>query len=286
MAKEIMRKITVSQIKDKVKELFLKTNYHIDSDLLQRLEKVLKDETSPIGKSFLQMIIENNKIASSEEIATCQDTGLAVLFIELGQEFQIIEGDFADAINQGVKEAYQEGYLRKSVVDDPVFERRNTKTNKPAVIYTDIVPWDKIKFLVMPKGFGSENMSALSMLKPANGPEGIIHFIVKTVKKAGPNPCPPTIIGVGIGGTADKAMVIAKKAIARKIGEHHQNEKYAAMEKEALEKINNLGIGPAGLGGRTTALAVNIDYPPTHIAGMPVAINVCCHAARHAEGML
>ncbi|MBA7553783.1 L(+)-tartrate dehydratase subunit alpha [subsurface metagenome] len=232
------------------------------------------------------MLIENYKIASGEEIAICQDTGLAVLFIEVGQEVQIIDGDLTKAINQGVKEAYEEGYLRKSVVDDPVFERKNTKTNTPAIIYTDIVPGDKIKLLVMPKGFGSENMSALAMLKPADGPEGIINFVVETVKKAGPNPCPPTIIGVGVGGTADKAMVIAKKAIARKIGEHNKNEKYAAIEKEALEKINNSGIGPAGLGGNITSLAVNIDYLPTHIAGMPVAINVCCHAARHAEGIV
>ena len=281
-----MRKIKANQIKEKVKKLFLKANYHIDSVLMQRLEEAQKEETSPTGKSVLQMIIENNKIASKEEIAICQDTGLAVLFIELGQNVQITDGDFTEAINQGVKEAYQEGYLRKSAVDDPVFERKNTKTNTPAVIYTDIVPGDKIKFVVMPKGFGSENMSALGMLKPADGPEGIVNFIVETVKKAGPNPCPPTIIGVGVGGTADKAMVIAKKAIARKIGKHNQNEKYAAMEKESLEKINNLGIGPAGLGGRTTALAINIDYLPTHIAGMPVAINVCCHAARHAEGIL
>jgi len=281
-----MRQIKASQIKDKVKELFLKANYHLDQDLMQRLEGALEEETSPIGQSVLQMIIKNNQIASSEEIAICQDTGLAVLFIELGQNVRITDGDFSEAINQGVREAYQEGYLRKSVVDDPVFERKNTKTNTPAVIYTDIVSGDKIKLLVMPKGFGSENMSALSMLKPADGPEGIVNFILETVKKAGPNPCPPTIIGVGIGGTADKAMVIAKKAIARKIGEHNQNQKYAAMEKEALEKINHLGIGPAGLGGRTTALAINIDYLPTHIAGMPVAINVCCHAARHAEGIL
>ena len=281
-----MRKIKANQIKDKVKELFLKANYHIDSDLMQRLEEALEEETSPIGKSVLQMIIKNNKIASSEEIAICQDTGLAVLFIELGQEVQITDGDFAEAINQGVKEAYQEGYLRKSAVDDPVFERKNTKTNTPAVIYTDIVPGDKIKFLVMPKGFGSENMSAIAMLKPADGPEGIVNFIVETVKKAGPNPCPPTIIGVGIGGTADMAMVIAKKAIARKIGEPNKNEKYATMEKEILKRINNLGIGPAGLGGNVTCLAVHIDYLPTHIAGLPLAVNVCCHAARHAEGIL
>ena len=281
-----MREIKASQTKDKIKELFLKANYYIGQDLMHRLEEVLKEETSPLGKSVLKMIIENNKIASSEEIAICQDTGLAVLFIELGQEVRITNGDFAEAINQGVKEAYEEGYLRKSVVDDPVFERKNTKTNTPAIIYTDIVPGDKIKFLVMPKGFGSENMSAIAMLKPADGPEGIVNFIVETVKKAGPNPCPPTVIGVGIGGTADKAMVIAKKAIARKIGSHNKNAKYEAMEKEALKRINNLGIGPAGLGGNISCLAIHIDYLPTHIAGLPVAVNVCCHAARHAEGIL
>ena len=281
-----MREIKANQIKDKVKELFLKANFYINPDLTQRLEKALEEENSPIGKHVLQMIIENNKIASREEVPICQDTGLAVVFVDVGQEVHLVGGDFTEAINQGVQEAYQEGYLRKSVVDDPVFERKNTKTNTPAIIYTDIVSGDKIKFLVMPKGFGSENMSAIAMLKPADGPEGTIKFIVETVKKAGPNPCPPTIIGVGIGGTADKAMVIAKKAIARKMGEHNKNEKYADMEKEALEKINNLGIGPAGLGGTTTTLAVNIDCLPTHIAGLPVAINVCCHAARHAEGIL
>jgi len=211
---------------------------------------------------------------------------LAVVFVEVGQEVYLTDGNFTEAINQGVKEAYQEGYLRKSVVDDPVFERKNTKTNTPAVIYTDIVPGDKVKLLVMPKGFGSENMSAIAMLKPADGAKGIVDFVVETVKKAGPNPCPPTIIGVGIGGTIDKAMVIAKKVIARKIGEHNQNEKYAILEEEILTKINNLGIGPAGLGGNITSLAVHIDYLPTHIAGMPVAVNICCHAARHAEGII
>ncbi|HCL90593.1 MAG TPA: fumarate hydratase [Candidatus Atribacteria bacterium] len=281
-----MRKIKVTQIKDKVKKLFLKANYHINQDFLLRLEKALKEEISPLGKIVLKMIIENNKIASKEEVPICQDTGLAVVFVDIGQEVHLVGGDFTKAINQGVKEAYQEGYLRKSVVDDPVFERKNTKTNTPAIIFTDIVPGDKIKFTVMPKGFGSENMSALAMLKPDDGPEGIVNFIVETVRKAGPNPCPPTIIGVGIGGTADKAMVIAKKAIARKIGSYNKNEKYAAMEREILKKINNLGIGPAGLGGKITSLAVHIDYSPTHIAGLPVAVNVCCHAARHTEGIL
>jgi len=281
-----MREIKATQIKDKIKELFLKANYYISKDLMNQLQEALEQETSPIGKSVLSMIIENDKIASREEVPICQDTGLAVVFVEVGQEVHLVGGDFTEAINQGVKEAYEEGYLRKSIVDDPVFERKNTQTNTPATIYTDIVPGDKIKFLIMPKGFGSENMSALAMLKPADGPEEIVNFIVETVRKAGPNPCPPTIIGVGIGGTVDKAMVVAKKAIARKIGSYNKNEKYAAMEKEILKKINNLGIGPAGLGGNITSLAIHIDYLPTHIAGMPVAVNVCCHAARHAKGII
>lgn len=281
-----MRKIEAGIIKKKVKELFLRANYYIGEDVLTALKEAREGEVSEVGCSVLDMLIENYKIASGEEIAICQDTGLAVLYVELGQEVYIIGGNFREAVNEGVKEAYMEGYLRKSIVDDPVFARKNTGTNTPAIIYTDIVPGDKIKFMVTPKGFGSENMSALAMMKPADGPEGIKNFVVDTIKKAGPNPCPPTIVGVGIGGTADKALVIAKKALFRKIGEHHQDERYAQMEKEILEQINNLGIGPAGLGGRTTALAVNIEYTPTHIAGMPVAVNVCCHAARHAEGIL
>jgi fumarate hydratase subunit alpha len=281
-----MNKVKSVKIKDKVKELFLKANYHINQDLMKLLQQAQKKETSPIGKYVLNMIVENDKIASREEVPICQDTGLAVIFVEVGQEVRLIDGDFVEAINQGVKEAYQEGYLRKSVVDDPVFERKNTKTNTPAIIYTDIAPGDKIKLLVMPKGFGSENMSTIAMLKPADGEKGIVDFVVDTVKRAGPNPCPPTIIGVGIGGTIDKAMLIAKKAIVRKIGQSNKNPKYAALEKEILNKINNLGIGPAGLGGNITSLAVHIDYLPTHIAGLPVAVNVCCHAARHAEGIL
>lgn len=281
-----MRKIDAEIIKKKVKELFLRANYHIGEDVLTALKEAREEEVSEVGCSVLDMLIENYKIASGEEIAICQDTGLAVLYVELGQEVYIIGGNFREAVNEGVKEAYMEGYLRKSIVDDPVFARKNTGTNTPAIIYTDIVPGDKIKFMVTPKGFGSENMSALAMMKPADGPEGIKNFVVDTIRKAGPNPCPPTIVGVGIGGTADKVLVIAKKALFRKIGEHHQDERYTQMEKEILEQINNLGIGPAGLGGRTTALAVNIEYTPTHIAGMPVAVNVCCHAARHAEGIL
>lgn len=279
-----MRKIEAREISDKVKSLFLDANYNIGKDVLDALEQALKKEKSKVGQDALKMIIENHRLASSEKLAICQDTGLAILFVEIGQEVCIVDGDYVEAINKGVEEAYVEGYLRKSVVDDPVFERKNTKTNTPAFIYTDIVPGDKIKVTVLPKGFGSENMSALAMLTAAHGAEGIMDFIVETVRKAGPNPCPPTVIGVGIGGTADKAMVIAKKATARTLGTYNANPKYAQMEKEALERINRLGIGPAGLGGNTTSLAVHIDYLPTHIAGMPVAVNVCCHAARHASG--
>jgi fumarate hydratase subunit alpha len=279
-----MRKIEAREISDKVKSLFLDANYNIGKDVLDALEEALKTEKSKVGQDALKMIIENHRLASSEKLAICQDTGLAIIFVELGQEACIVNGDYVEAINKGVEEAYVEGYLRKSVVDDPVFERKNTKTNTPAFIYTDIVPGDKIKITVLPKGFGSENMSALAMLTAAHGAEGIMDFIVETVRKAGPNPCPPTVIGVGIGGTADKAMVIAKKATARTLGTYNANPKYAQMEKEALERINRLGIGPAGLGGNTTSLAVHIDYLPTHIAGMPVAVNVCCHAARHASG--
>ncbi len=281
-----MRKISADTIKEKVKELFLKANFEIGDDIIEKLHEAKEKEESAVGKYVLDMIEKNNKIAADEKIPICQDTGMAVLFVELGQDIEITDGEFEEAINKGVEEAYREGYLRKSIVDDPVFERKNTGTNTPAVIYTDIVPGDKIKFLVDPKGFGSENMSDLGMLTAADGAEGVIDFVVETVKKAGPNPCPPTIIGVGVGGTADRAMVMAKKAISRKLGTYNENEKYAGMEKEILKRINASGIGPAGLGGNTTSLAVHIDYMPTHIAGMPVAVNVCCHASRHAEGII
>ena len=279
-----MRKIEASKISDKVEELFLQANFHIGQDVLDALEKALQNEKSKVGQDALKMILDNNRLASSKELAICQDTGLAVLFIEIGQEVCVVNGDYTEAINKGVEDAYRGGYLRNSVVDDPVFDRENTKTNTPAFIYNDIVPGDKIKILVMPKGFGSENMSSLAMLTAAHGAKGVLDFVVDTVRKAGPNPCPPTVMGVGIGGTADMAMVTAKKAIARPIGEHNPNPKYAEMEREALKRISKLGIGPAGLGGTTTSLAVNIDYLPTHIGGMPVAVNVCCHATRHAAG--
>ncbi|GAH34793.1 unnamed protein product [marine sediment metagenome] len=280
-----MREVNAKQIKEKVKELFLQANYCIGEDVLNSIKEALLKETSETGKNVLSMILKNYKVAAEEKIAICQDTGLAILFIKLGQEVHI-NGNWEEAINEGVKEAYIEGYLRKSAVTDPVFDRKNTKTNCPAIIYTDIVPGDKIEFLVTPKGFGSENMSGLAMMKPADGPEGIVNFIVETVKIAGPNPCPPTIIGVCVGGTTDQASVTAKKATLRKVGEHNPDPRYADMERQALEKINNLGIGPAGLGGNVTSLWVNIDHRPTHIAGMPVAVNICCHAARHASGVI
>ncbi|RKX97507.1 MAG: fumarate hydratase [Spirochaetes bacterium] len=278
-----MRKVKALEIKDVVKELFLKANYFIGEDIMNALKNALKKEESEVGKMVLEMIIKNNEISAKEEIAICQDTGMAVLFIEKGQEVEIVDGNYYDAINDGVKEAYSEGYLRKSIVDDPVFERKNTKTNTPAVIYTDIVPGDKIKIIACPKGFGSENMSSIAMMKAADGIEGVINFVVETVKKAGPNPCPPTIVGVGIGGTADKAMVMAKKAITRRLDDVNPDKRYAEVEEEILNRINKLGIGPGGLGGITTSLGVKINYMPTHIAGMPVAVNICCHAARHAE---
>ncbi|MDI3534479.1 MAG: fumarate hydratase subunit alpha [Thermosediminibacterales bacterium] len=278
-----MREIHFDIIRQTVKELFLKANYIIGDDIIVKLKESVQTEESESGKVILEQIIKNNEIAKNERIAACQDTGLAVLFVKLGQEAKVVGGDFNEAINQAVREAYIEGYLRKSVVDDPLFDRKNTNDNTPAIIHLEIVPGDKIHFLVTPKGFGSENMSALKMLKPADGIEGVKEFIVETVKKAGPNPCPPIVVGVGIGGTVEKAALLAKKATLRRVGEHNKDPRYARLEKEVLEKINRLGIGPAGLGGRTTALAVNIEYFPTHIAGLPVVVNICCHAARHAE---
>ena len=281
-----MREIQASEIKELVKKLLLDANFYIGEDVLAALQKARDNEPSPTGRAVLEMIIENHQVAREEQLAICQDTGMVVLFVELGQEVHIIGGDFQEAVNQGVEAAYREGYLRKSVVDDPLFERRNTRTNRPAIIYTDIVPGDKIRLQITPKGFGSENMSALEMMTPADGPDRIKDFVVETIRKAGGNPCPPTIVGVGIGGTADKACVLAKKATLRKIGAHNPDKRYARLEKEILEEINNLGIGPAGLGGRTTALAVNIEYFPTHIAGMPVAVNMQCHAARHKTAII
>jgi len=281
-----LREVSANIIKDAVKDLFLEANYVIGKDIHDKLKEQYEKEESQVGKSILRQIIENDDIAAQERIAICQDTGMAVLFIELGQEVHIINGDFNEAVNQGVREAYAEGYLRKSVVTDPLFDRKNTKDNTPAVIHLQMVSGDQIKILVTPKGFGSENMSAIKMLKPSDGRKGVKDFVVETVVKAGPNPCPPVIVGVGVGGTVEKAAAIAKKATLRSVGQYNPDERYALLEKEILEEINKSGIGPGGLGGRTTALSVNIDYYPTHIAGMPVVVNICCHAARHAETII
>ena len=276
-----IRRIDANKIKDVVKQLFMDCNYYIGEDILCSLKKAQEKEQSPVGKSVLAQIIENDEIAAKEQIPLCQDTGMAILFVEYGDKVVVENGSFQDAVQQGVREAYDEGYLRKSVVSDPVFDRVNTKDNTPAIIHTTIVPGDKIKITAGGKGFGSENMSAVKMLTPSYGVEGVKQFILDTVKQAGPNPCPPIVVGVGIGGTFEKCAQLAKKATFRSIDTENPDPRYAELEKELLESINKMGFGPAGLGGNTTALGVNIETSPTHIAGMPVAVNICCHAARH-----
>lgn len=276
-----IRRIDANKIKDVVKQLFMDCNYYIGEDILCSLKKAQEKEQSPVGKSVLAQIIENDEIAAKEQIPLCQDTGMAILFVEYGDKVAVENGSFEDAVQQGVREAYDEGYLRKSVVSDPVFDRVNTKDNTPAIIHTTIVPGDKIKITAGGKGFGSENMSAVKMLTPSYGVEGVKQFILDTVRNAGPNPCPPIVVGVGIGGTFEKCAQLAKKATFRSIDTENPDPRYAELEKELLESINKMGFGPAGLGGNTTALGVNIETSPTHIAGMPVAVNICCHAARH-----
>ncbi|MGN0551694.1 MAG: fumarate hydratase [Acutalibacteraceae bacterium] len=280
------RAIKAQEITDTVKKLFMDCNYYIGQDITDALEKAAKSEKSPVGKSVLSQLMENNEIAKNEQIPICQDTGMAVLFVEYGDKVIVEDGSFNDAVEEGVRQAYSEGYLRKSVVSDPVFDRVNTKDNTPAVIHTTIVPGRKISFLVGGKGFGSENMSAIKMLAPSYGVEGVKQFVLDTVRNAGPNPCPPIVVGVGIGGTFEKAAQLAKKATLRAIDTENSDERYARLEKELLESINKMGFGPAGLGGSTTALGVNIETYPTHIAGMPVAVNICCHAARHKSAVI
>ncbi|MEG0641519.1 MAG: fumarate hydratase [Clostridium sp.] len=280
-----MREIDVKEITKAVKELSIEANYYIGNDIKNSLENARKNETFKIAKDVLDKIIINADIAGKEKMPMCQDTGMACVFIELGQDVHLVGGLLEDAINEGVRIGYEEGYLRKSVVGDPI-NRVNTKDNTPAVIYYDIVPGDKVKITLAPKGFGSENMSKIGMLKPSDGLEGVKRFILETVKQAGPNPCPPMVIGVGIGGTFDKAAYLAKKALLRPVDEGNNDEFYRDLEKELLEKVNELGIGPQGFGGRTTALGLNIETYPTHIAGLPVAVNINCHATRHKERVL
>lgn len=278
-----IRQIKAETVTETVKQLFLDCNYFIGKDIMTALEKARENEKSEVGKSVLTQIIENDKLAAKEEVPLCQDTGMAILFVEYGDKVIIEDGSFEDAVNEGVRQAYKDGYLRKSVVNDPVFDRLNTKDNTPAIIHTRIVKGDKIKITAGGKGFGSENMSAIKMLTPSYGIEGVKKFILDTVRTAGPNPCPPIVVGVGIGGTFERCAQLAKKATFRAIDTHNADERYAKLEDELLESINKMGFGPAGLGGTTTAIGVNIETSPTHIAGMPVAVNICCHAARHAS---
>lgn len=277
-----MREISVNLIKDKIRDLCIDANYFLGDDIKDSLIHFKNNEKSEIGKDILGNMIENAKIAKEEQLPICQDTGVACVFLEIGQDVHLIDGNLEEAINSGVREGYEKGYLRKSVVKDPI-NRINTNDNTPAMIYYDIVPGDRVKITVAPKGFGSENMSKLAMLKPSDGLEGVKDFILKVVEEAGPNPCPPMVVGVGIGGTFDKAAYLAKKALLRPVNEENKNEFYANLEKELLEKINDLGIGPQGFGGLTTAIGINIEVYPTHIAGLPVAVNINCHATRHKD---
>lgn len=276
----MVRTIETSEITRNIKEMCIKANHYLSDDMDDAMKQAVNTEKSPLGKKILNQLQENLEIADKEFIPICQDTGMAVVFIEIGQEVHFVGDLLENAINEGVKEGYTEGYLRKSVVKDPLI-RENTKDNTPAVIHYSILPGDKVKITLAPKGFGSENMSRIFMLKPADGIEGVKNAILTAVRDAGPNACPPMVVGVGIGGTFEKCAILAKKALTRNINENSDIPYVADLEKEMLEKINGLGIGPGGLGGTTTALAVNINTYPTHIAGLPVAVNICCHVNRH-----
>ena len=281
----MIREIRVQEITEAVEKLCVKANYYLNDDIMNALKKGAASEESDTGRLILEQLVENAETAAREQMAICQDTGMAVVFLELGQDVHITGGSLAAAVNEGVRRGYEKGYLRKSVVRDPL-ERKNTGDNTPAVIHYDIVDGDGLKITVVPKGFGSENMSAVRMLKPSDGVGGVKSFIEETVEKAGPNPCPPVIVGVGIGGTMEKAAILAKKALLRPVDRRNADEKLRRLEEEMLERVNRLGIGPAGLGGRMTAIAVNIETYPTHIAGLPVAVNMSCHVTRHAEIVL
>ena len=280
-----MREIDVCEIIATIEKLCIDANLHLPSDIKCAVKSCYKAEDGVVAKGVLENIIKNFEIAENDNIPVCQDTGMACVFMEIGQDVHITGGDLTDAVNEGVRRGYINGFLRKSVVKDPVL-RGNTGDNTPAMLYTEIVKGDKIKITVAPKGFGSENMSQIKMLKPSDGVEGIKDFILKVVEEAGPNPCPPMVVGVGIGGTFDKCALLAKKALLRPIDSQNANEFYADLEKELLEKINALGIGPQGFGGRTTALGVNIETMPTHIAGMPCAVNISCHVTRHKSAVI
>ncbi|MHB1407208.1 MAG: fumarate hydratase [Desulfitobacteriaceae bacterium] len=277
-----MKRIHVREISEAVERLCIGANYDLGADIMAGFKSALQTESSPLGQEVLARLIENAEIAHEERVPMCQDTGMAVVFAEIGQDVQVVGGSLAEALNEGVRRGYDKGYLRKSVVKDP-FERVNTGDNTPAIIHYDIVPGHNVHITVAPKGFGSENMGALKMCKPSEGLEGAMQFVVDTVDKAGGNPCPPIVVGVGVGGTMEKATFLAKRALTRSLGQPNPDERLAKIEQELLTRINNLGIGPQGFGGNTTALAVHLEVYPTHIAGMPVAVNINCHATRHQE---
>lgn len=275
-----MREIEVQKITDTLAEMCIEANCKLNGDIMSALKKGRKSEENPLAEDILGNIIKNAEIAADEDMPICQDTGMAVVFIKLGQDAHLIGGDLYEAVNEGVRRGYEKGYLRKSVVKDPV-RRGNTGDNTPAIIHMEIVSGDGVEITLAPKGFGSENMSAVKMLKPSDGLDGIVDFVVETVKNAGGNPCPPLVVGVGIGGTFEYAAYLAKKALLRDIETKNEDEYYAELEKRLLDKINDLNIGPQGFGGKTTALGVNVETFPTHIAGMPCAVNISCHVTRH-----
>ena len=279
-----MRNIEAARVTEVVRRLCIEANCHLTKDLKDCIVECRKNETFPVAQGILNQIIENYGIADENNVPVCQDTGMACVFIDVGQDVHV-EGNLEEAIHEGVRQGYKDGYLRKSVVRDPL-DRVNTGDNTPAMIYYNIVPGEQIKITVAPKGFGSENMSQIKMLKPSDGLQGVKDFVVKVVEDAGPNPCPPVVVGVGVGGTFDKAAFMAKKALTRPVDSHNEDPFYAALEDELLEKINALGVGPQGFGGRTTALAVNIEKCPTHIAGLPVAVNINCHVTRHQSEVI
>jgi len=281
-----MREIDAKKVTEAVARLFQEANFFLGDDVLDSLKQAMEKEESPLGRQVLEQILQNADIAAKEHIPICQDCGFAVVYLELGQDVHIVGGDLYAAVEEGVRQAYSEGYLRKSIVRQPFSARVNTKDNTPAIIHTDIVPGDKLHITVLPKGGGSENMSRLAMLKPSEGRQGVIDFVVRAVEEAGSNPCPPVIVGVGIGGTSDQAMILAKKALLRQVGEPNPDPEVTELEKEIMERVNNTGVGPQGFGGRTTALAVHAEVFPAHIASLPAAVNLQCHAARHKEATL
>lgn len=281
-----MRELDVSEITDALREMCISSNVFLGDDVKRAIREAREAEESPLGREILDVILENHEISEKNDMPLCQDTGFAVVFLEIGQDVHLTGGYLEDAVNEGVRRGYKDGYLRKSIVDDPSMDRKNTGDNTPAVIHTRIVPGEKVHVVFAPKGGGSENMSEVRMMTAADGIEGIKDFVVERVRKSGGNPCPPIVVGVGVGGTFEKCAYLAKKAVLRPLGEHNPDPRYAEVEEELLRRINDLGIGPAGFGGRTTALGVNVETFPCHIASMPVAVNIQCHASRHKQRTL